>query len=112
MGKIKVEIEEKYFETLYKLADSPSKVELQFFKEGDKTIVVFQDNGIGIPSGRKDAIFEMFKSYRLDENTEPRKGMGLAQCRKIMDELGGNISLNPEISLGTQFILTFNSQTA
>jgi len=97
---------------LYKVPDVPSKVEIQFINKGNQVIVVVQDNGIGIPRNRREAIFEMFKSYRLNENTETRKGMGLAVCRKIMDHIGGNISLNPEISSGSEFILTFNSQTA
>ena len=69
-------------------------------------IIVFEDNGIGIPDTFKEQIFEMFK--RLHNNaTYQGTGIGLAICKKIVDLHQGEIEVASNESQGSKFTLTF-----
>lgn len=63
------------------------------------------DNGIGIPKEYQDTIFKMFK--RL-QNREKYKGsgMGLANCKKIINKLEGEIWVESDGIYGATFFFT------
>ena len=65
-----------------------------------------RDTGAGIPAQRLGAIFEDF-------NTTKRKGLGLglAISRKIVEQLGGSISVTSDVGSGTTFVIEL-AQTA
>jgi K+-sensing histidine kinase KdpD len=56
--------------------------------------VDFIDNGLGIPKGSQDVIFEKFTRLS-DHSAAGSAGLGLAICREIMERLGGAISYLP-----------------
>lgn len=61
--------------------------------------LIFEDNGIGIPEEIHEKVFEVFfKGKRSDINI----GMGLYIARKVMNRLGGTLSLQSEINKGTR----------
>ncbi len=64
--------------------------------------VLVRDTGTGIPQARLENIFEDF-------NTTKRRGLGLglAISRKIVDQLGGAISVTSSAGNGTTFSLKF-----
>lgn len=64
-----------------------------------------EDNGIGIDSRYKDKLFKMFR--RLHTQTEIEgTGIGLVQCKKIVEQHNGEIWFESELGKGTVFYFT------
>jgi len=69
---------------------------------GDRVSVRIIDTGCGIPADRLTAIFEDFVTTK-----RRGLGLGLAISRKIVDQLGGRITVTSEVGKGTTFALDF-----
>ena len=69
---------------------------------GDRVQIRVYDTGCGIPADRLDAIFEDFVTTK-----RRGLGLGLAISRKIVEQLGGDISVASEVGKGTTFVLDF-----
>lgn len=65
---------------------------------------VVADNGKGIPVEYQEKIFHIFR--RLDANTENGTGIGLAECRKIVERYGGKIWVVSKPGMGSKFMFT------
>ena len=68
--------------------------------------IFFEDNGIGFDQKYADQIFEMFKRLH-PQNEYEGTGIGLALCKKIIEEHGGFISARGNPGVGSTFILSF-----
>jgi two-component system CheB/CheR fusion protein len=74
--------------------------------DNDSFTLLVKDNGIGIPEDSKQRIFNLFE--RLHNRTEYQgTGIGLATCRKVMDNLGGEIWVESTEGIGSDFFLKF-----
>lgn len=63
------------------------------------------DNGLGMEAETRERIFDPFFTSR-----EAGTGLGLALCRKIVDEHGGTIEVDSQAGEGSEFVLTFPKQ--
>jgi signal transduction histidine kinase len=68
----------------------------------DRVNVMVEDTGCGIPGDRLAAIFEDFVTTK-----RRGLGLGLAISRKIVEQLGGQITVTSEVGKGTTFVLGF-----
>ena len=62
--------------------------------------ILFKDNGVGFDSTYADHIFKLFQ--RLHSNTAGT-GIGLALCKKVVENHRGSIEVSSEINKGTIF---------
>jgi signal transduction histidine kinase len=74
---------------------------------GDRVQVRIYDTGCGIPPERLGQIFEDFVTTK-----RRGLGLGLAISKKIVEQLGGTISVASEVGKGTTFVLDFPRTTA
>lgn len=65
-------------------------------------IFTISDNGIGIDEQYRETIFDIFKRLHASDTYEGT-GIGLAICRKIMDNFNGTITCEPSTLGGSSF---------
>ncbi len=82
-------------------------VEIGCLKESDKAEYLFfvKDNGIGIPEDFRSKMFEMFTRLHSREEYEG-SGIGLATCRKIIENHNGRIWAESEHGMGSAIFFT------
>ncbi|MCC6723877.1 MAG: GHKL domain-containing protein [Saprospiraceae bacterium] len=66
---------------------------------------MFMDNGIGIPEKNKQSVFNIFERLHSIQDYEG-SGIGLATCKKIVNNMGGEIWVEPDKTDGTTFVFT------
>ncbi len=89
----------------YKAKDRPSIIKISIEERPHNYLFCVSDNGIGMLPEYLETIFEPFE--RLHRKHEySGSGMGLAICRKIVKNLGGEIWAKSELGEGCQFYFT------
>lgn len=73
--------------------------------------IVVRDNGRGIPEGDRTRIFNNFERSGLLAPADGH-GIGLAECRRILETYGGTIAVESEHGTGTTFAFTLPAATA
>ena len=85
-----------------KFTDEGGRVEVNLKKEGKKAVVSVTDTGCGISEETGARIFEKF--YQGDtSHASEGNGLGLALVKKVIDILGGEISVSSEEGKGSTF---------
>jgi phosphoserine phosphatase RsbU/P len=78
------------------------------YRYGQFARITVSDNGIGFPEGMSDEVFRLFrKAHVIDEGY----GVGLANCRKIVELHHGWIKVNSQVGQGTKFTLLLPLET-
>ena len=95
-------------ENAIKYADKAhTQIDIFLSKNNNDIEIRVQDNGPGIPEEYQSKIFEKF--YRIptgNVHTVKGHGLGLAFVKRMIQELGGNISLMSEQGKGSIFSIT------
>lgn len=84
-------------------------IEINHHLEGGRHTFLFKDNGIGVPEHSRENIFNIFERLHSKEEYEGT-GIGLATCKKIVNNLGGDIWVKPAETEGTVFCFTIPAQ--
>lgn len=86
----------------------PGRIEVGMAPLADadgKTVRYYvRDNGLGVPSAYLSKMFVAFQ--RLHGSIAPGEGVGLALVRRIVDRLGGSITVESTEGVGTTFFVT------
>ena len=61
-----------------------------------------KDNGIGIPEGYQQYIFEPFKTLE-NKTLQQKAGLGLAIVKNIIEKYGGSVWLESSPTEGSKF---------
>lgn len=64
--------------------------------------LIFLDNGIGFDPKYSDKIFKLFQRLHTEQQGT---GIGLALCKKIVENHAGSISVKSEVNEGTEFVI-------
>ncbi len=80
-------------------------IAIRYEQHADTMTIGISDNGVGIPQAFQDQAFKLFN--RLNTTRPDSSGVGLAICKKIVENYGGEIRLESEPEQGTTFLITF-----
>ncbi len=81
------------------------EIALAMSADRDFLNIEVSDTGIGIPADQLDGIFEAFS--QAEQSTTRRfggTGIGLTICRRLVDAMGGTITVESEPSKGSAFV--------
>lgn len=68
-------------------------------------IIEVADNGIGIPPEHREKVFGVFQRLHNRDKYEGT-GIGLAVCEKIVEQMGGQIGIEENVTGGSVFVIT------
>jgi len=86
----------------YRAPERPLRIEIAARQAGrDRIEIEIADNGRGIAAEDAQRVFELFRRAGLQD--QPGEGIGLAYVRRVLRNLGGDISMRSEIDKGTTF---------
>jgi len=89
-----------------KFNESPNpRIWIKCEERKDHYIFSVKDNGIGIDEKHHDKIFKIFQRLHT-VNEYPGTGAGLTMCKKIVESMGGTISLDSKLGKGSTFYFT------
>jgi PAS domain S-box-containing protein len=79
-------------------------IQTRLWCDAHQVALQVRDEGIGIPSGDREKIFETFyRASNVDETTGT--GLGLSVVQQVVQAHGGTISVNSEVGAGTTFTI-------
>jgi light-regulated signal transduction histidine kinase (bacteriophytochrome) len=81
------------------------RVEVTYEERESGLLFKVRDNGIGIEEKYFDRVFTLFERLHTQEEYEGT-GAGLAICKKIVQQFGGRIWIESQISRGSTFFFT------
>ncbi|MDR2390320.1 MAG: hypothetical protein LBE84_01375 [Planctomycetota bacterium] len=82
-------------------ADIEGRIAVATAEDDAEISLIVQDNGIGVPPGDEEKIFEFFYT------TKPKgTGLGLALVQSIIEEHRGKIRVDPTMDRGARFVVT------
>ena len=87
----------------------PPRIEIRAEQGKKEWVFSIIDNGIGIPFEHKERVFELFQRAPVGASYKGT-GIGLAICKKIVEQHGGRIWLESEPGKGSAFHFTILSE--
>jgi signal transduction histidine kinase len=92
----------------YKSDTRKLKINIIAHQLDDSVVLIFKDNGIGIDLERnKDKIFGLYQRFH---DYPDSKGLGLYLVKSQVETMGGTISIDSKVNIGTTFTLTFKNK--
>jgi light-regulated signal transduction histidine kinase (bacteriophytochrome) len=86
--------------------DTPPKIQIRSEKLNEKWKFAVCDNGIGIAPEHFERVFDIFQRLHINEEEYEGNGIGLANCKKIIQLHQGEIWIESIIEQGTTFYFT------
>lgn len=84
-------------------------IEIGVLEETDSLKFTVSDNGPGIKPEDHKKIFDLFTTTsNIDKEGLHGTGIGLATVKSLIENLGGNITIESEVSFGTTFIFSIS----
>lgn len=85
-------------------------VKIKTLVKKEEIEITISDNGIGIPENYREKVFQIFHRLQTAKSYSG-SGIGLTICKKIVDGMGGKISIAENLTGGTVFKINFPRAT-
>ena len=89
----------------YRSEERTPVIELSSHIEDNYVVFRVKDNGLGIDLEKfGDKVFQMYKTFHCNEDAI---GIGLFITKNHIESLGGKVTVNSEVGIGTEFLIHF-----
>ena len=92
-----------------KFTDNGGKVLISLKEDGDNVVISVSDTGCGISKEVGEHIFDKFFQGDCSRSTEGN-GLGLALVKKVIDVIGGQISVESVVGKGSTFTIKLKKE--
>jgi C4-dicarboxylate-specific signal transduction histidine kinase len=107
LQEVIVNLAHNAIEAMDAVKDDPRVLQVRTEQHDNKVVLAVEDSGPGIDPKTLHSIFDAFVT------TKPNgMGLGLAICRKIVEDHGGQLSASPAHSRGSVFRVVLPVATA
>jgi len=91
----------------YRKPEIDPELEIDVEVKSDYVVIKVQDNGIGIEEENLAKVFDKFVKINKDRKYKS-SGLGLATCKKIVENHAGKIWIQSEFGIGTSLFVAFH----
>lgn len=104
--KLISQILQNFFTNALKYSHEGGAVQIVATKKDGHVILCVKDEGIGIPNDKIKDLFKLDSNYhRTGTAGEKSTGMGLILCSEYVNLLGGEIKVNSQVNVGSEFCI-------
>lgn len=89
----------------YMPAKDGASVLIWWDRNDDDLVLRVQDNGAGMSKELEGALFQPFANRRLKKRNHGGSGLGLSITKRLVEGLGGSISVTSQEGIGTTFTI-------
>lgn len=97
----------------FKFTQKEGRIEIQLIHHTEHVLISIKDNGLGIHKKEHKHVFDRF--HQVNESTNEMQvgtGIGLSLSRELIVLHGGDIELNSELGVGSEFVIKLPMGTA
>ncbi|HEY3840409.1 MAG TPA: ATP-binding protein, partial [Bryobacteraceae bacterium] len=91
----------------YRKAEESPRIQISAKRNGRSWLIGVTDNGIGFDPQFSERIFTLFQ--RLHGREYPGTGVGLAICKRVIEQAGGRIWAESSAGAGSTFYFTLDT---
>jgi len=92
----------------YRSEERTPIINISTILENGLYILKFSDNGCGIDMSKHgNNVFKLYKTFHI---SKPGKGLGLFMTKSQIEAMGGEITIESELNVGTTFTIIFNKE--
>lgn len=108
--KLISQILQNLFTNALKYSHIGDTVTIEAGKKEGKVFICVKDKGIGIPQEKLPDLFNLdFNFHRPGTDGEKSTGMGLILCSEYVNLLGGEIKVNSQVNVGSEFCIIIDA---
>lgn len=95
----------------FKYTKPDGRIEVSFSVEDGNAIISVYNTGAGISEADQKRVFDYYRVFNNAEESSSgeqtsRNGIGMAICHKMVEQLGGSITIDSKVGEYTRFIVT------
>lgn len=90
-------------ENAIKYSDPGAPITLGAESSDDEAVFWVEDQGIGIPEGQLESVFERFSRVNERNHRASSCGLGLSICKRVVEAHGGRIWVESQVGVGSRF---------